>query len=343
MLTRLLVPLLAVIGCLSDPWSSPSLTSRCQGCTTMVVSGKATADGRPLLWKNRDSWQPQNEVVYFDEGGLEFLAVVNADANLSVWMGVNSAGFCIENSLSRDLSGDSNAGPGNGRFMKLALGTCESVADFERLLRKTNETGRPTRANFGVIDALDGAAIFETGPSSFSKFDTADQETAPQGIVVRANFSVTARGENPESDVYSVGRFRRASQLALWAAENRELNVRFLLRDVARDVTDCTGRPLPLVPEAEPQPGDSIPARVDTASTLNRRTTVSAVVFQGVRPGEDPSLATMWVLLGQPVFSVAVPCWVKTGTMRRTRICNSIAFTANKPPLKYDKLRPSCD
>ncbi|HAY81039.1 MAG TPA: peptidase C45, partial [Planctomycetaceae bacterium] len=58
----------------------------------MVVSGKATADGRPLLWKNRDSWQPQNEVVYFDEGGLEFLAVVNADANLSVWMGVNSAG-----------------------------------------------------------------------------------------------------------------------------------------------------------------------------------------------------------------------------------------------------------
>ena len=43
-----------------------------------VISGKVTPDGRPLLWKNRDTDFPQNSVRYFSGGRYPFVAVVNS-------------------------------------------------------------------------------------------------------------------------------------------------------------------------------------------------------------------------------------------------------------------------
>ncbi len=71
------------------PWHS-------YACTTIVISGRVTADGRPILWKNRDTDEARNEVAYLSEGPLRAVAVVNAGKRTSVWMGVNEAGFCIE-------------------------------------------------------------------------------------------------------------------------------------------------------------------------------------------------------------------------------------------------------
>ena len=34
-------------------------------CTTAIVSGRLTADGRPLLWKNRDTDDLDNILKYF--------------------------------------------------------------------------------------------------------------------------------------------------------------------------------------------------------------------------------------------------------------------------------------
>jgi hypothetical protein len=286
-------------------------------CTTAVISGKATDDGRPLLWKNRDFSQPNNEVVYFHNEGLPFVAVVNAGGGQSVYMGVNTAGFCIENSLSKDLTGEAGDGPGNGRLMKRALAQCRTVADFEQLLERTNAEGRRTRASFGVIDAHGGAAMFEAGPRSFVKFDANDPRHAPQGFIVRSNFSAKGRSlprvdeQSPLDDVYSAERFRRGCRLCRDGIESGRLDAHYVLRHVARDLSDAQGTPLPGSVNGEA--GSALPPEIDTDKTLNRRTTVSAVVFQGVRPGEDPRLTTMWVLLGQPAFSVAVPCWAAAG------------------------------
>ena len=75
-------------------------------CTTAVITGKVTADGRPLLWKSRDLKSlPRNEVVVWQGEKHRVLAVVNDDDRNQAWMGVNSAGFCVENSLSRVNSG----------------------------------------------------------------------------------------------------------------------------------------------------------------------------------------------------------------------------------------------
>jgi hypothetical protein len=115
---------------------------------TAVISGKVTADGRPILWKNRDmSTAPHNEVTQLTGGRYKAIAVVNAGQRGSIWMGVNEAGFCIENSLSRDLAiKEKSQGPGNGGFMKKALETCATVDDFVKLLEETNESGRTTVA-----------------------------------------------------------------------------------------------------------------------------------------------------------------------------------------------------
>ena len=41
-----------------------TLAEPAKACTSAVVSGKATPDGRPLLWKNRDTGYLRNHVAY---------------------------------------------------------------------------------------------------------------------------------------------------------------------------------------------------------------------------------------------------------------------------------------
>lgn len=41
------------------------------------------------------------------------------------------------------------------------------------------------------------------------------------------------------------------------------------------------------------------------------------MVFQGVKKGKDPSRSIMWVILGEPLTSIAVPLWVKAGRVPR--------------------------
>lgn len=291
-----------------------SLSTNTEACTTAVISGKATVDGRPLLWKNRDTSQIHNEVVLFEEGTLRAIGVVNAGSRKSIFMGVNEAGFCIENSLSKDLR-DSNKAKGytNGRFMKHALENCKTVADFQKLLNQTNQTGgRRTAANFGVIDAEGGAALFETGPKSYTMFDANDPADAPNGYIVRSNFSTTAQElpTNPTrqqlASIYSADRYIQACS-RLEFQKTKGITVDYVLRNLTRDLSTNSGKPYPGSVNGVSKP---LPATISTKNTISRATTVSAVVFQGIKPGEKPELTTMWTILGDPSYSLAVPCWV---------------------------------
>ena len=55
-----------------------SLLQAAEECTTAVFAGKATVDGRPLLWKNRDTSDENNEVVFISGGTYDVLALINA-------------------------------------------------------------------------------------------------------------------------------------------------------------------------------------------------------------------------------------------------------------------------
>ncbi len=265
-------------------------------CTVGVAAARATADGRPLLWKNRDAQKRHNVVTAFDDGTHAYVAICDSGSRSAVWGGANAAGFCIMNSVSRDLPQGSDKGPANGGFMKLALQRCASVEEFVALLEATNRTGRRTRANFGVIDAAGGAAFFETSHRAYRRFDAED---AASGVLVRTNFATTANGERGRE------RFARATELCK-APPGGKLDHVFLLQRFCRD--------LEAPPGAQTGEGD----RRDVRETLHRQTTVAAMVFHGVRKGEPAAATTMWAILGQPLFSVAVPCFPAAGGVSPT-------------------------
>ena len=123
--------------------------------------------------------------------------------------------------------------------------------------------------------------------------------------------------------VYSGRRYLRAEGLVeKYVAQHGKLDYRFFLQSLSRDVSEGLDgpagpwdfRPVSL---GTSSPGAdttkrpfALPAVINTQSTINRRNTVSAVVFHGVKPQSSPQWTTMWTLLGEPAFSVAVPCWI---------------------------------
>lgn len=280
-------------------------------CTLAVISGKATANGRPLMWKNRDTSDPNNKLMAFKGPKYDFVAVVISEAldPGEVWGGQNAVGFAIMNSQADDLGDTAKKldGAGNGAFMKLALGSCATVREFEDLL--VREKGKWDLAtNFGVIDAEGGACFFETRRDSFVKFDTKDPRVAPFGTIVRTNFAFTA----PD---YMLGggfdRFERIGHLVEAARSQGRIDARFILREASRDLISEKLHSNPLT---RPLPDDpAAPLYVHTNDTINRNTSVSALVFEGAPSRDQAYLGTMWVLLGQPVTGVAVPVWPASG------------------------------
>jgi hypothetical protein len=112
-------------------------------------------------------------------------------------------------------------------------------------------------------------------------------------VLVRTNFATStgsaggARGRE---------RFERSEAL-LDSPPAKPLTYRFLLQQFLRDMK--------LPPSA--QKGET--GREDVRETIHRQTTVAGLVFAGTAAGEDPRWTTMWSLLGQPLFTIAVPVW----------------------------------
>jgi hypothetical protein len=275
-------------------------------CTTAVVSGKYTVDGRPILLKHRDSDYVQNKLMFFRDGKYEYIGLVNSSdtTETQVWAGCNSVGFAIMNSADYNLNiGDTTKlGGREGYFMRQALQVCATVDEFEEYLR-TAPKPLGVEANFGVIDAKGGAAYFETGNFTYTKFDANDPKVAPFGYLIRTNYAFTGNRDND----FGLIRYRTADELFYTAANTRSLSFDFILKNVSRCLknsltkTDLTQN---LPDQSEPEQfvwfQDFIPRYISSAS----------VVFHGVKAGESPTLTTMWTILGFPLSSIAIPTWV---------------------------------
>lgn len=189
-------------------------------CTSAVVSGRVTPDGRPLLWKHRDASDLNNRIVHFEaEGGkLEFVGLVNGVDTMAneVWAGYNTSGFAIMNTASYNLKNDtSSLSDREGVVMKQVLGECRTVEDFARLL---DSLPRPigVEANFGVVDALGGAAYFEVNSYEVFRYDVKD---SPDGYLLRTNYSVSGR----PNEGYGYVRYDNAARLFSRATSERSI------------------------------------------------------------------------------------------------------------------------
>ncbi|OGU54806.1 MAG: hypothetical protein A2V66_06870 [Ignavibacteria bacterium RBG_13_36_8] len=275
-------------------------------CTTAIVSGKYTKDGRPLLWKQRDTKNFQNKLMYFNDGKYPYIAVVNSDdpTGSQVWIGFNSAGFAIMNSNSYNLNVDDTTlvKDRDGVIMKLALQNCATIDDFENLL---NDLPKPlgVESNFGVIDARGGAAYFETGNSGYAKVDVNDPKIAPYGYIIHTNYSFT--GERDLGHGYI--RYLTAEELIYEAIGTNDLDYQFILQKISRSLKhsltniDLSKYPLTSIDETNFVPfQDFIPRYLSSSSA----------VVQGVKENESPALTTMWTILGFPLVSITVPVWL---------------------------------
>jgi hypothetical protein len=274
-------------------------------CTTAIVAGKYTVDGRPLLLKQRDTDQLHNVITAFKGDRYTFVGLVDSNDTLqAVWGGFNSAGFAIINSASYNLNVPDTCArrDAEGLVMKLALGRCATVGDFERLLESLPKP-LGVNANFGVIDAKGGAAYFETGNFRYAKFDVNDPKVAPQGYLIRTNFSFTGDRALDKG----LSRFEEAGELFGKAAAEGRLSCRFILNDVAR----CLKHGLTHTDLYSQMPATTEkPVFVAFRDFIPRQITSATIVVQGIKDNESPLLTTMWTILGSPLTSVAVPVWV---------------------------------
>ena len=274
-------------------------------CTTAVISGKATPDGRPLLWKHRDTWAVNNKIVQLFDGKYACVGLVNSvdTANLSMWIGHNSKGFAIMNSASYNLNNDTVQLNGfEGRLIKQALQNCASVADFEKML---DNFTKPTRleGNFGVIDAKGEAAYYELGNFTYKKYDANNPEDAPNGYLIRTNYSFS--GEYGGGGGYI--RYETINKVFEDALRADNLDFCTILQDGSRNLKHSL---LDIDLNDYADLAENTPTTVFFKDFIPRSGTSSSCVVQGVKNNESPSLTTMWSVVGFPLTSVAIPVWL---------------------------------
>lgn len=285
-----------------------SLGSDAKACTSAVISGKITPDGRPLLWKNRDTDFLLNSVQYFPGERFSFVAVVNSEEKdpAEVWIGTNSAGFSIMNTQSYNLvkmKEGEERGAANGRVMRRALEVCATVDDFRHFL---DTIVKPSliEANFGVIDAGGGAAMFEVDYYKYIMYDANEPKDAPCGYIARTNFSFA--GEVNAGAGYV--RYQQADKVLMPASAMNVITPRWILDELSRSFANpLLGIDLKSGEFNRPKSTGWFVEQ----DFIARRSTSCAVIVQGVKPGENPELTTMWTALGVPPASVAIPVWVK--------------------------------
>lgn len=272
-------------------------------CTSIIVAGKATSDGRPVMFKNRDTDCLDNRVERYQGKRFAFIGLVNAPKQTGeVWTGVNEAGFAIMNTASYNIKNDNvpdKKMDKEGVLMFEALGECATVEDFRKFL-ENHKKPLCVEANFGVVDAQGGASYFEVNNQQWWEYDV---NLEPAGYRVVTNFSFAGRREDYQGEE----RYKTATSIMndYVCGHNigeYELGHTFLMNCFSRSYRHAVlGTPDNYCPASG--------IAVDQ-DFIPRRITSAAITVEGVRPGEDPQKTVMWTSLGYPATSPAIPLLV---------------------------------
>ncbi|WP_439183184.1 hypothetical protein [Carboxylicivirga taeanensis] len=278
-------------------------------CTTAIVSGKYTANGRPIIWKLRDTETFENKLRYFSDGKYDYIGLINSNDAIGeqVWGGSNAAGFAIMNSASFNVNLDDTTSfkDQEGYFMKEALQKCATLKDFETLIRK-RPSPKGLAAHFGVLDAQGGVAFYEVNNYGFTKFDANDPAQAPNGYLIRTNYSFTGK-----KDVgYGFIRYQTAQDLFYQAEAMGQLNAQTILQQFSRclkhSVLDTDYRKTySTIPKGQ--------HFINSGDLITRHGSSSAILIEGVTKDESPDLSTIWSMVGFPNTCLSIPVWLKGG------------------------------
>jgi hypothetical protein len=276
-------------------------------CTSVILSGKATKDGRPLMWKNCDTDNLDQSLIYSDKGGYSYIGIArntSKDVNTaSIWIGTNSAGFSIMNTFSYNLT-EERVSSNNGALMRRALAICKNVPDFKHFL---DTLSRPmnVESNYGVIDAENNAAYFETYTNGYHFVDVNDPAVAPSGCLVYTNFSYNGFYDKGEGYI----RYQTAWHQLYQQLPSKAFSPQWIFNNLSRSYYHS----LMDVDFTSKEAMDLFGSYIYYSDFIPRKSTASSTVIQGVKKGENPELTTLWTVIGYPPCSVAMPAWVKAG------------------------------
>ncbi len=270
-------------------------------CTSAIITGRLTADGRPLMWKHRDTGELNNRMEWFKGTKYSFLALVNSPDKTGVaWSGSNEVGFSIMNTASFNLKDDDvKEMDMEGVFMFKALGECRNLADFEKFLDKYP---RPMRveAHFAIIDAEGGAAYYEVNNTKWIKVDVNDKRIAPHGYLVYTNFAYTGRVDEGLGYI----RFNTADMILRSKSVFGGITPQWIVNSLSRTFYNSL-MDIDMAKVAEMGSG-----WITDTDYIPRKSSASAIVFQGVKQGDKANATIAWTMLGYPPVAATMPLFV---------------------------------
>lgn len=274
-------------------------------CTSAIFTGKCTKDGRPLMWKNRDTGELNNRLEFFQGRIYGFVALVNSPKRGGdAWAGSNEVGFCIMNTASYNLAipEEKDLQDSEGEVMYLALSICRTIQDFENLL-DTIRKPLAVEANFGVIDAEGGAAYYEVNTRTWKKFDANDPAIAPNGYLITTNYSRSGVEDKGMGYV----RFGNATDVIDKAyAEGVKFTPEWIMDKLSRSFYHSILK----ADLRESNIAQQTNGWFMDQDFIPRKSTSAISIFQGVKKGENASNTIFWCGMGYGPLALMVPVFM---------------------------------
>lgn len=304
-------------------------------CTIAVVSSQASLEGRPVLWKNYDMSQYWHQQVKYFQGENDLIGnyyLLHHDNN-SLWAyksaitpqaGINEAGFSIVVAAVSDINILNASTNANTRLLMDATANCASIPDFDNYLQKWRKANLNSSisANYAVIDARGGAAIYEVHMANqwipldnfkFRKYDANTGQVSDHAGKIIEPAQESFAGYYVSSNLNSFFPNNTGSERAIRAeylfkqlkeskSDEEGLTPANIMRVLSKDVKGI-------------QPKSGTDLQYSTTYCISRSQTRSGLVVEGAAAGEDPALTTFWCALGEPSLSVYVPTFVGAGNV----------------------------
>jgi hypothetical protein len=295
MLTKLVI--VTYITCIVLLFICPLATR----CDVLVISSHASKNARPIIWKNRDD--PAGFYI-----GIKKRKASNPDIGSYICIeeklypdmfsicsaGLNEAGFAIANTSAYTGSTFKELINIDEPILERALNICKSVACFEKLLIEAHNYPNKfyvTSSNFVAIDSSGGAVHYEAYADLRQPVDFIKHDANIEHFSNKTNYIDLHKIYDSTSEK----RAHRATDLLTYYYNKNELTPKTVMQEISKDVCDDdTSQNL---------------NNFNTSYCISRAYTRLGVVIEGVAPGEDPRLATMWVNLGEPSVGVFVPIY----------------------------------
>ena len=267
-------------------------------CTALIVSGKMAEDGRPLLLKHRDAIGETGRVHYYQGSKYGIMALIlGEEARNNVLCGTNTAELSIINTATYNLGNRKIHGVTPSFVMYTALSSCRNLEEFESMLTSMQVADSLIPANFGLIDALGGAAFYEVSYKKWKKYDVNDISVAPDGYMVYTNFSQSG------DETLKRGYARYVTSCNIideYLALGLRISPRWIIDNISRSLrNDLIGIDL--------SKDNCIPFRLfPDQDMIPNRYSSSSIVFQGSGCGKEED-TIIWTVLGFPLTTPIIP------------------------------------